>query len=229
MDYHIEVKRAGGRSRHFRGCIPNEDWSRLLEFRDEVRRMTSHFVRCGITNLNISTTLSWDQDGLRSSSKTDLNDGHMNIILHSIRPFHLKKEPFYFCKMLKILNRHINGNPINMLFRKAKDDFLGRNFQSQVSISSILGADPGQHHTINSEDTLNLWLNAYEYHRDEEKKLLLDDILSSIPRGFGVSVFKSMMIDKIRAIIWLSDFISAIEESPTGRRSANVKKEVLDE
>ena len=70
MDYHIEVKRAGGRSRHFRGCIPNEDWSRLLEFRDEVRRMTSHFVRCGITNLNISTTLSWDQDGLRSRLKT---------------------------------------------------------------------------------------------------------------------------------------------------------------
>ena len=34
MDYHIEVKRAGGRSRHFRGCIPNEDWSRLLEFRE---------------------------------------------------------------------------------------------------------------------------------------------------------------------------------------------------
>ena len=47
---------------------------------------------------------------------------------------------------------------------------------------------------------LNNWLNAYEYHHEEEKQHLIEGIDKGLPPGFLDSIFVNMIFEKIKAI-----------------------------
>lgn len=63
---------------------------------------------------------------------------------------------------------------------------------------------------INSEETLKLWLNAYEYHRDQEKLKDIQKLTGFLPFNF----FEYFMIDslfaKSQVILNILEFVSNI-------------------
>ena len=64
---------------------------------------------------------------------------------------------------------------------------------------------------LNSDDTLMKWLNAYEYHRDEDKRRQLGELHEVWPIGFSKGMWGGMMIDKARAVVELAGWIIAAE------------------
>ena len=53
---------------------------------------------------------------------------------------------------------------------------------------------------INSDKTLKNWLNAYEYHTDQDKKEEIDFLTKMIPFHYLQTVFVMQMVDKANAI-----------------------------
>ena len=64
---------------------------------------------------------------------------------------------------------------------------------------------------VNSDKTLMTWLNAFEYHRDNDKRKLIEEIDKIIPEDFSRALFASMIIDKVRAVLELGDVITFLE------------------
>ena len=98
---------------------------------------------------------------------------------------------------------------LNRFFKYLKDLYNGQLGQKQIVISSISETD--QFATINCESMLSNWLNAYEYHQEEEKQKLIEDIERGLPTGFLRSVFMDMIIEKIKSITYFYGLIDRLD------------------
>ena len=78
-------------------------------------------------------------------------------------------------------------------------------------MSLTLMSDDQKDLIVNCEKTLMDWINAYEYHRDDEKQRLIEDLDKTLPAEFSRSMFKSMLLDKVKAVIYFRNMISALE------------------
>ena len=63
---------------------------------------------------------------------------------------------------------------------------------------------------INSEKALFVWLNAYEYHRDQNKKREIDRYHQLLPLDHSKAFFLMLLSDKIRAIAAIARFVNII-------------------
>jgi len=125
------------------------------------------------------------------------------VLLHSIRPFLLQEEDLNFYKILKLLKMRIyNKNLLNIL-EYNKNLFNGANSQKiiKLTVNDIL---------INSEKFLMLYLNAYEYHRDKQKRDFFEDLFKIFPEEIGRFFVISLVFDKVKAIINIGQLIGLI-------------------
>jgi hypothetical protein len=53
---------------------------------------------------------------------------------------------------------------------------------------------------LNSEETLQKWLNAFEYHRDEDKRQELDTLHWLWPTDISRALFLALLLDKADAV-----------------------------
>jgi len=125
------------------------------------------------------------------------------VLMHKIRPFILKKEQTHFNKIINILSKKIKDNEFLKLIKLEKDIFSGKNMRE--SFEFILNKE-----IINSEKILIKWLNAYEYHKDEDKQAELERMHKIIPLEFTRGVIIMMLQEKIKAILNLSGFVNVI-------------------
>jgi hypothetical protein len=67
---------------------------------------------------------------------------------------------------------------------------------------------------INSTETLDLWLNAYEYHRDDDKRVAFEALHDdALPIGFSRALLIDIMLDRARAVIELGNAIYALQRN----------------
>jgi len=99
-------------------------------------------------------------------------------------------------------------------FERQKEIFSGEEFQQQVKMTASAG--PGTEAVLNSEATFQLWLNAYEYHRDERKKAAKDELHALLPFEWLRAMFVSMTMDRALAVINIANFIRFLEQSKPG-------------
>ena len=191
------------------GHIPCEDWSKLLRFRDEADRLIEYLIECGDLNVNFSVNWNSVEGIFKVETENTYKDIYMSVILHRLRPFQLNDEPSCFYRMVNTLNRYMKHDILNMRFKFFKDLFSGKNFQSQMIVT--LMSDDQKDIIVNSEKTIMTWIYAYEYHRDDEKQRFIKDLDKVMPVPLSRSIFKSMLIDKIKAVTSLRDMIYGIE------------------
>lgn len=117
----------------------------------------------------------------------------LSILLHRLRPFILKNELGSYDQVMGIVGRHIDQQVVRNLLRHDRRLYDGRSAQSQLLLLS-------RGMPVNSEKTLQDWLNGHEYHSDRVKRdaisELLDGPLGELPRALLIS----MLVDKTRAI-----------------------------
>ena len=83
-----------------------------------------------------------------------------------MRPFMLKREPTFFPSVRNVLAKQLTQPAFQQYLGLQKVIFGGRRCQTFQFVADGL--------MINSAETLDLWLNAYEYHRDDDKRAVIE-------------------------------------------------------
>ncbi len=183
------------------GVIPDEEWRVLQLFAEcanDLRETAA--VRKGCRS---RYTVEFDQKaGFRVSGET-LEPDVLRALLWFLRPFILKDEDTYFLRVTGILGKHVEHPLFGGMLRQHKKRFQGDQLRSmfKVSVNDEL---------INGKTALNRWLNAYHYHRDQDKRAALESLHVDLPVETSEPLFVHLLIDKVKSILDVADIIEGM-------------------
>ena len=191
----------------------DEEWDTLQRFCDYSEDLfsTSRLAREGIqTSFNVS----WEQGSrLKTESKLP-DDGEIIILLHKLRRLILQTEPTSFQNIRKLVSRKISSETVRMQLNLIKKKFFGRELQSLFVVYSSAAEHEG-FHLLNSEETLQSWLNGFEYHGDVDKRAHIESLHRMIPLDDSKVFFLMMLsakIDAIRILLRILDVLQGREK-----------------
>lgn len=191
----------------------DDEWAVLTRFAEYAGEVAETPVLRN--SQGVSTSLTVDlTTGTQSHSVVVPPKAEIQALLHVMRPFVLQSEPTAFNKVVNILKRHIPEDRIRASFERQKAIFSGEEFQQKMKMTASAG--PGTEAVLNSEATFQLWLNAYEYHRDEDKKAAMKELHVLLPFEWLRAMFISMMMDRSLAVLNIANFIHFLETSAPG-------------
>ncbi len=193
-----------------KGAIPDDDWQRLRRFAEYANELR------GVALLNRNPHWSYgfafnQEEGVKAPElPPPIEVRELAMVL---RPFILQDEGTYFYRMVNLLDKHFAPAEFRQFFKAWKDRFSGRDGQ-QLFRAEFGGI------VLNSEDGLKLWLNAYQFHRDEDKRAILDQLKNSnLPFGIAEGLFIEMLTCQAEAVLLMANFINAVASAPGGEQS----------
>jgi len=130
-------------------------------------------------------------------------DEQVIALFHRLRPFVLEEEDTNFLRVSSTIGRLACNDLIRKFLRVQKDLYLGKYSQQLVQVIS-------NDIVINSEAILQKWLNAYEYHRDADKRREIEGLHQLIPLEASRAIFVMMLYDKATAIRNLHSLVRLI-------------------
>jgi hypothetical protein len=199
--YQISVEESDGQVTEIGGQFADEVWSTLQRFRTFVEELnTAEYVQAGLPLKDVvkwTAAEGWVPPQLPSSAV-------LREFLLMLRPFVLEREPTSVPRICRVLGYELQHPILRGDIKRARDAFLGRDVESlfRISVSEFV---------LNSEDALHLWLNAFEYHRDEEKRRKLQELHAGATLETSKGIFLLLLRDKVRAIWMLYGMISHLK------------------
>lgn len=131
--------------------------------------------------------------------------------LHLFRPLaglNNDKELYGFLRVRKLLKRKGSAYP---LFCSQLNHLLAQ-FQSKILPFEITFGIDGNHYDI--EGTFVLWMNAMEFHRDADKRRVLDKINRFLPENGLRTLMANIAVEKLRAMCRLREMLISIFAPP---------------
>jgi hypothetical protein len=182
-----------------------DEWQRLDRFISYARDLTKTTLLS--TDWALKFSISADEDGARFEGTSLPDPDHFRALLLLMRPFVLQHEETSFERVVNILARRLDHPAFRVYLDRQKAIFDGQRCQLFKSVSNGT--------VINSPAMLTLWLNAYEYHRDEEKRLAFEALHHGMQPMIEHSeaVFVAMMLDQARAVIEIGTAIFALRQN----------------
>lgn len=120
-------------------------------------------------------------------------DDDFAVLLHRMRPFILQEEPISFINSTAILGKRL-PHPVFREYLKEQHRFWdGRMFTNSFPI--IINGT-----RLNPEKILNDWLNAYEYHRDDDRAGNFQELRQRLLPGLMETIITSHTLNKLRAV-----------------------------
>ena len=190
-----------GTRRECSGLSNDDEWQSLEEYLASVEALSSLDLVREETTIKYSVTLH--EEGTPSCSAELPPEVDVSALLHRLRPFVLHGERTDFDTICNCLCRNIAVDEFRDLIKYLQHLYNGRKMRSAI----LVAADGIE---INSDKTLRKWLNAYEYHRDRDKRADLESLHETFPPKASRAMFISMLLDKARAIVALGDIISVV-------------------
>jgi hypothetical protein len=189
------------------GEISDEDWRLLTQFRDFAEELRSaEWVRQGLdSRYSIATEPG---RGLVATVPKQPSDTALRELLHLLRPFVLQNEATYFPKVSGRLWKYLDHPHLQKLLAHSRAVFSGDEMRRYFKISA-------HQLDINDERTLSLWLNAFEYHRNPDKREEFLRLHGGPPDELTLTVFRDMLASKAEAVFWLADLITVIDRAPS--------------
>lgn len=170
------------------GQISGKDWQLFRTFRDFAMELrATEWVRSG---LDSHYTAGSDESGfLKVEAPNRAPDSAVRELLHVIRPFVLKGEPTWYPAVNSRLRRYLDHPHLRALLATSRRVFDNGHFHlyGQISINDL---------PLHDEHTFSLWLNAFEYHRDQEKQAILAAAFNGPPDELALAVFRSILADR---------------------------------
>ena len=153
---------------------------------------------------NVHFSIKWDKViGLKINSRLP-NDNDFAALLHFMRPFILKKKEITnFNKIVDTLYQKLKNEEIRESIAYARELFSGKDFLKQIKMSL-------NDEIINNEKTLTKWLNAFEYHPDQNKIKELETMDQIFPLSDSKAIFISMIFDKVDAVFRIKNIVGHI-------------------
>jgi len=160
-----------------------------------------------------SLTMDWRQ-GSFPTFRTQLPHwDDVIVFLHRFRPIGLNDESTSFYRIRNLLAKKLPHPYLRQMLGQVRDIYSGKAAQGRMKILS-------NEVVVNSEETLNTWLNAYEYHRDREKQTSLHNLLGLLPMEAAQVLFVGLLSDKALAIAQLATVVRVVlgrQKSLTGQ------------
>ena len=186
------------------------DWQRLEGYHRETERLrSSRFVQ---ESRGGSVSVSLSHSSVRSQAEF-LDDEAFETLLHRLRPFLLSDEAFYFFSVLKLIGKSTHNVPeFRDEIRTLKKTFGLKNLKDVPSVFRKYGNMP------DTPDDVMTWLNAFEYHRDMQKRETATTdlgIYASDQHGRPVVTF--VLVEMVKAILGLGDLIETLMIARNGK------------
>jgi hypothetical protein len=180
----------------------DSEWALLSSFRQLAADLEATALLNTPANLRVS--FNWDrQRGLQTES-TLPNSDSLAALLHRLRPFVLESEQTSFFRIVSVLGKKLRHPSFHQILGRLRDLYGGGRLRRTVVFTS-------NDVVINSERTLNLWLNSHEYHRDPQKAEILAALHKIMPLETSKVIFVILLLDKAEAISHLSAIIETIQ------------------
>lgn len=204
------------------GEISDEDWDLIDAFRKEAARLrTCEWIKAGLDD---DYTLESDSTGrVVVNVANPPSDAAVRELLHLLRPFVLQNERTFFPKVTGRLWGYFAHEYIRGILAQHRDGFSHGYDRAcfELSVSATIEGAAGQNRddnfVINDAEAFNLWINAFEYHRDEKKRKQLIEKLGAEPDDLTLAQFRRMIADKARAVLHVANFLESIVAAPSAR------------
>jgi len=152
----------------------------------------------------VSLNVSYAQE-TGTSFRAELPDwDDVAVLLHRLRPFVLSEEHASFERTSSLLYRHLPHPMLRQSIKQHRAAYTGQAMQARI-IRIAIGDT-----VLNSEKVLKKWLNAYEYHHDQDKRKELESLLGWLPQDFSRAIFIMLLAEKVNAILALGNLVSAV-------------------
>lgn len=180
----------------------DKDWQILLDFVNYATDLDGlTLVKQGsIVKLGIS-----HESGQSVTFKTELPpDEQIIALMHRLRPFILENEPTNFNRVANILTRKIDNSQFRELIKRLRSTFLATKYRNmfQITVNDTM--------IVNTEQALQTWLNAFEFHRDQDKRKSMEKVFVMFPENASKAIFVMLLIDKLFVIRTLAPFVMVI-------------------
>lgn len=194
-----------------KGSFQEDAWNLLMEFLEYVDDlMNTQFVKDGMP---ASLNIKWEQntDMMVSTKLPDWDD--VTVFLHKFRPIGLQSESTNFYKICNILSKELVHPHFRNMIDEQREIFSGKRTQTAFRIQS-------NNVVLNSEKVLYDWLNAFEYHRDKEKRQFIEQLHQMFPLDASRVLFLGLLSDKTQAIYNIAVLVRVVvgkQKSAEGR------------
>ncbi|MBU0995375.1 MAG: hypothetical protein KJ737_23000 [Proteobacteria bacterium] len=184
------------------GSFEDQEWESLLNFIDYTKSLQNiQLIKQGGPG---KFNLTYNEiDGMTYTVELPPED-QILALLHRLRPFILKDESTNFYRVCKHLSRRFENQSFRDFIKTIRDRYSGKRMQNFLLISS-------NDAVINSEETLIMWLNAHEYHKDRNKQAELDHLHQVLPLEASRAFFVMMLYEKVRAISIVANLINVMD------------------
>jgi hypothetical protein len=188
----------------------DDEWELLKRARDYAAALKQEdLMERGIWNTKL--TIRWEQGQALSASGTMPSDEDVIVVLHRLRPLVLEGEPTYFHRMVNLIGRRADSPEMRARLDVLKRLFAGGEFQALLTIK-VDGK------TVNSDEMLKVYLNAFEYHRDVDKQAEIARLHEILPSEATRAIFVSLIVEKLKAVRGLEILIDVLDDKQEGRR-----------
>jgi hypothetical protein len=150
--------------------------------------------------------------GVVSNAGVVPDDEALSAFLHKYRPIILPSEPTEFRQVCSRLVRHVSNSTFTKLVDNWKDQYSGKPIAELVTMKqgdlSLLG-----------DSFLQQYLNAYEYHRDKNKRARLVAFTNTFEPEARRGLITLLLQLKICAVSSLREFICDIKKMKETKQS----------
>jgi hypothetical protein len=193
-----EPNSATGEKRTFqRPLFPPELKSKLVAFTEAANALNK--TAFAANRDQISVSLHFSKDGRISNTGSLPPDDEIAAFLHLLRPIYLEKEALNYNTISNLVSAHLNDDTVTQCLREWK-----RNYDARASREVFEIAAAGK--VLNSQEFLN-YLNALEYHRDQDRRKVIDEISGHYPLEAQKAIIVLLLAMRLQAIKKLTSFL----------------------
>lgn len=189
------------------GEFSDEEW-RLLE---DYLEYAEDLFACRLfhSEADCSLQIKWDRDsGGTVTTKVPPWDD-VRAFLHTALPLFLQNEPTSFYHVNNLLAERLVHPYARKMLGYHRQTYNGTRMQSALSIRI-------NDLVVNSEEALSTWLNAYEYHRDRDKRDVIEDLQNMLPLPALQVIFIQLLLEKTEALFEMARLIRIILGKQSG-------------
>jgi len=181
-----------------RPLFPAELKAKLVAFTETADALNNTAF---VTNWNETRiSLHMANDGHISNTGSLPSDDEVAAFLHRLRPIYLQKEALNYNTICNLVSAHLNDPAVTQCLREWK-----RHYDARASREVFEIAAAGK--VLNSQEFLDNYLNALEYHRDQDRRKVIDEIGGHFPLEAQKAIIVLLLAMRLGAINKLASFL----------------------
>ena len=183
--------------------------SDMGEFLNCARRLNECALAQDWSVLN-NISIQFGNSGIQNTGSLP-PDEQIEVSLHRLRPIYFNNERTNFNRIINLVSTHIKNTQIAETFRAWKREYDGSAMQAAFTIS----ADKT---VLNSQEFLDNYLNALEYHRDKERREKIQQVAKHYPLEVQKPIVILLLFYRLSAINRLASFIELCFQCEGGKQ-----------